>query len=145
MKLTSRLILIIIIVVIGGYGTYYFSAIQIPHVIAITILGIDTGHGYAYEIVPFQGLDHCLACPKDTLSVPQFTTIALTFINHNHVTHPVMDFNIDAFNVHSKLLDTPDSQQDFYFLADKLGIFTYYSKLHPEMNGTITVVPNFLP
>ena len=145
MKFTHRdIILLMIVIIVGGYGTYYFSAIQIPHVVGITILGIYAGHGYAYEITPRQESNHCLACPKDTFSVPQGTTIELSFINNDNVTHSVMDFNIDAFNIHSKPL-TPIDSQDFYFIADKQGTFTYYSKLHSEMNGTLTVVPNFLP
>ncbi|MBI3639145.1 MAG: cupredoxin domain-containing protein [Thaumarchaeota archaeon] len=145
MRFTNReIILLAIIVIAGGYGTYYFIAIQIPHVVGITILGIYTDQGYAYKIVPSQELSHCLACPKDTLSFSQGTTIALSFINNDNVTHSIMDFNIDDFNIHSKTL-TPIDSQNFYFLVDKQGTFTYYSKLHPDMNGTITVIPNFLP
>jgi plastocyanin len=55
-----------------------------------------------------------------------------TSSNHN--------FNIDAFKVHSKNLGYFQSQS-ITFIANKVGTFTYYCTIHPEMKGTVIVEP----
>jgi plastocyanin len=53
-----------------------------------------------------------------------------TSSNHN--------LNIDAFNVHTKNLGYFGSQT-ITFIANKVGTFTYYCTIHPEMRGTVVV------
>ena len=56
-------------------------------------------------------------------------------LNEDHQKHSL---NIDQFNVHTKNLDYFESQS-ITFVADKLGRYTYYDSLHPEMTGIIVV------
>ena len=55
-----------------------------------------------------------------------------TSSNHN--------LNIDAFKVHTKNLGYFGSQT-ITFIANKVGTFTYYCTIHPEMKGTVVVEP----
>lgn len=95
----------------------------------IYILGLhDPTHGYAYEQQP------------TPIRIPIGTTVALHFINEDKDTYSQMDLNIDAFNVHTNNLSYFQAQT-ITFIADKSGTYNYYSNLHPEMKGTITVDP----
>ena len=58
----------------------------------------------------------------------------------NEDTSSKHNFNIDAFKVHSKNLGYFQSQS-ITFIANKVGTFTYYCTIHPEMKGTVIVEP----
>jgi len=73
-----------------------------------------------------------------SIHVTQGELVSLHFINEDKETLSPEDLNIDAFNVHTKQLKYFEAQT-INFLADKTGTFTYYSTIHPEMKGTITV------
>lgn len=59
-------------------------------------------------------------------------------INEDSGTHSKHNFNIDAFNVHTKDLDYFESQT-VTFVTDKVGTFQYYCTIHPEMKGNIEI------
>jgi hypothetical protein len=63
---------------------------------------------------------------------------SLHITNNDEQTRSQHNFNIDAFNVHSRNLNYFDSQT-ITFLADKTGTFTYYCSIHPEMKGSIEI------
>jgi|SRR6185503_2798881 hypothetical protein len=63
---------------------------------------------------------------------------SIHFTNGDYDTHSKHNFNIDAFNVHTRDLGYFESQT-ITFLADKAGTFEYYCTLHPEMKGNITI------
>ena len=63
---------------------------------------------------------------------------SIHFINSDYDTQSKHNFNIDAFNVHSRDLGYFEAQT-ITFMTDKSGTFGYYCTLHPEMKGTITV------
>lgn len=146
MEITRRkIILLAIIVTVGGYGIYYFSAIQISHVFYLHILGIRAGYDYSYMIIPSNVDSNCLLCPKNTPSTLQGTNIVIDFTADNTIRpDDVIDLNIDAFGIHINQTSFSTTKH-IEFVADKLGTFPIYSKLHPEMHGTITIVPNLLP
>ena len=56
----------------------------------------------------------------------------------NEDTSSKHNFNIDAFKVHSKNLGYFQSQS-VTFIANKVGTFTYYCTIHPEMKGTVII------
>lgn len=64
--------------------------------------------------------------------------VSFHFINEDYDTHSKHNFNIDAFNVHTKDLGYFGTET-VSFVADKTGTFDYYCSIHPEMKGTITV------
>ncbi|MEO9294720.1 MAG: cupredoxin domain-containing protein [Nitrososphaera sp.] len=59
-------------------------------------------------------------------------------INEDYDTHSKHNFNIDAFNVHTKDLGYFESQT-VTFVADKAGTFEYHCTIHPEMKGNIEI------
>ena len=60
------------------------------------------------------------------------------FINEDYDTHSLHNFNIDAFNVHTRDLSYYEAQA-ITFIADKPGTYEYYCTIHPEMKGNIIV------
>jgi hypothetical protein len=135
---------------IGG-GVYYLWISAIPvngttPVFAtasnVYIKAIHTDQGYAYD-------EQSTKTGKRTLSgtnidpsihIQKGTLVALHVINEDKDTGSDQDLNIDAFNVHTRHLKYFEAQT-INFLADKDGTFSYYSLIHPEMKGTITVDP----
>jgi hypothetical protein len=63
---------------------------------------------------------------------------SMNFINEDYDTHSQHNFNIDAFNVHTRDLGYYESQA-ITFIADKPGTYEYYCTIHPEMKGNIIV------
>jgi plastocyanin len=63
---------------------------------------------------------------------------SIHFINEDYDTHSLHNFNIDAFNVHTKDLGYYEAQT-ITFIADKPGTYEYYCTIHPEMKGNIIV------
>ncbi len=132
-------------------GVYYIWNSSIPvnvdHPVFATasnvyILAIHNSQGYAYD-------EQSTKTGKTTISgtnvdpaihVSEGTLVALHVINEDKDTGSDQDLNIDAFNVHTRHLKYFEAQT-INFVADKIGSYPYYSKLHPEMKGTITVDP----
>ena len=75
-----------------------------------------------------------------SIHVPEGSLVSLHFINEDKDTGSPMDLNIDNFNVHTNKLGYFQAQT-INFLANKDGTFSYYSNIHPEMKGTITIDP----
>lgn len=108
----------------------------------IYIKAIHTDQGYAFD-------EQSTRTGKKTLSgenidpsihIQQGTLVSLHVINEDKDTGSQQDLNIDAFNVHTRHLNYFEAQT-INFLADKAGTYPYYSTLHPEMKGSITVDP----
>lgn len=59
-------------------------------------------------------------------------------INEDYETHSKHNFNIDAFDVHTRDLNYFESQTITFF-PEKAGTFEYYCTIHPEMKGVITI------
>ena len=137
MRLKRRnLILLSIIIIVASFGIYYPITFEInSHTFPIYIKGIHhLKQGYAFS-------DGSKENP--TIYVPTGSVISF-YISNDDNSIDSMDFNIDVFNVHSKPI-TYSQTQKIDFLADKEGTFTYYSKLHPDMNGTIIVESQKIP
>lgn len=140
----------VIAAVIAG-GVYYLWITAIPvnvdHPVFATasnvyILATHNDQGYYYD-------EQSTKTGKKTISstnvdpsihIPKGTLVALHVINEDKDTNSEQDLNIDAFNVHTRHLKYFEAQT-INFLADKEGTYSYYSILHPEMKGTITVDP----
>ncbi|MDE1830075.1 MAG: cupredoxin domain-containing protein, partial [Thaumarchaeota archaeon] len=75
-----------------------------------------------------------------SIHIPSGSLVSLHFINEDKDNKSPMDLNIDEFKVHTNNLGYFQAQT-INFVADKTGTFSYYSNLHPEMKGTITVDP----
>lgn len=127
---TLHLAIIIVSAITISFGVYYLITFEIDsntfHVYITGIHHLD--QGYAFQ----EGNSE-----NPPIYVPIGSNIIL-YLENNDYSIDSMDFNIDAFNVHSNPL-AYQQKQTIEFLADKEGIFTYYSKLHPDMNGTIIV------
>ncbi len=147
----NAIISMVIIIAVAGSSGYYlwnnaipanenFPVFATPYHIYIT--GIHTDQGYVYtEESTKQGKKSISNGIQDaTIHIPKGTLIALDFINEDKDTGSDMDLNIDAFKVHTNSLKYFQAQT-INFLADKDGTYVYYSKIHSEMKGTITVDP----
>lgn len=152
-SLISRgtIIFIAIVVAAAGAGAYYVISTSTPVNSSVPVFGtpsniyikgIHTDQGYAYD-------QQSTRTGKRTLSsgvldasfhISKGTLVALHFINEDKDTGTEMDLNIDEFNVHTRHLSYFQAQT-ITFIADKEGTYNYYSGLHPEMKGTITVDP----
>ena len=74
-----------------------------------------------------------------TLYVSKGGLESIHFINEDYDTHSKHNFNIDAFNVHSRDLGYFQTQA-ITFLVNKDGTFEYYCSIHPEMRGKVVVM-----
>ncbi|MDE1764910.1 MAG: cupredoxin domain-containing protein [Thaumarchaeota archaeon] len=140
------------IVAAAGAGIYYFVSTSTPvnssvPVFAtptnIYIVGVhDPTAGYVYEQESTRQSKKSLTRGADDVAihVPEGALVSLHFINEDKDTGAAMDINIDQFNVHSNKLNYFQAQT-INFLANKEGTYSYYSNLHPEMKGSITVDP----
>lgn len=142
-------IAVIALAAIGGGAYFYTSAIPVNSSTPvfetpsnIYIKAIHTDQGYAFDeqstrtgkkSISGENLDPSIHIPKGTL-------VSLHVINEDKDTGSEQDLNIDAFNVHTRHLKYFEAET-INFLADKDGTFPYYSTLHPEMKGSITVDP----
>ena len=108
----------------------------------IYILAIHTADGYSYDEQSTKTGKKSISGTNTNpvIHVSKGTLIALHVINEDKDTGSDQDLNIDAFNVHTKHLKYFEAQT-INFVADKEGTYPYYSTIHPEMKGTITVDP----
>jgi hypothetical protein len=108
----------------------------------IYIKAIHTDQGYAFdEQSTKSGRKSISGVNIDpSIHIQKGTLIALHVINEDKDTGSQQDLNIDAFKVHTNHLKYFEAQT-INFIADKEGTYPYYSTLHPEMKGTITVDP----
>ncbi|MDE1726532.1 MAG: cupredoxin domain-containing protein [Thaumarchaeota archaeon] len=148
----GTIIFIAIIVVAAGGGIYYLLNTSTPvnekyPVFAtpshIYIVGVhDPTQGYVYEQESTRQARKAVSggVADAAIHIPRGTLVALHFINEDKDTGASMDLNIDNFNVHTSKLNYFQAQT-VTFLADKEGTYSYYSNLHPEMKGSITVDP----
>ncbi|MDE1770403.1 MAG: cupredoxin domain-containing protein [Thaumarchaeota archaeon] len=148
-KGTVITVAVIALAVAGGVYYLWTSAVPVNGTTPVFstasnvyILAIHNDQGYAYDqqstktgkkSITGQNLDPSMHIPKGTL-------VALHVINEDKDTGSDQDLNIDAFNVHTRHLKYFEAQT-INFLADKEGTYPYYSTIHPEMKGTITVDP----
>lgn len=141
---------VVVAAVIAG-GIYYYIGASIPvnsnspvftTPTNIYIKGVHTTDGYVYDEESTRQAKRGLTAGKTDASihVPKGTLVSLHFINEDKDTGAAMDLNIDEFNVHTGELHYFGAKT-INFLADKEGTYSYYSKLHPDMKGTITVDP----
>lgn len=133
--------LVSIIGIILAFTTLAYFLTSHTEKVNLYIMGIHTDAGLAYqdESMPPTILGHDYN--DSAIHISKGTMIELHFINRDTNENIQMDLNIDAFNVHTNHLTSLQSQT-VTFVADKSGKFTYYSKLHPEMNGEIIVDNN---
>ena len=148
----GTIIFIAIVVVAAGGGVYYFISTSTPvnssvpvfsPASNIYILGIhDPNQGYVYDQESTRQGKKTVSngVIDSSIHVQQGTLVALHFINEDKDTNTQMDLNIDEFNVHTKPLNYFQAQT-ITFIANKGGSYSYYSTIHPEMKGTITVDP----
>ena len=108
----------------------------------IYILAIHNADGYSYDEQSTKTGKKSISGTNTNpvIHVSKGTLIALHVINEDKDTGSDQDLNIDAFNVHTKHLKYFEAQT-INFVADKEGTYPYYSTIHPEMKGTITVDP----
>lgn len=108
----------------------------------IYIKAIHTDQGYAYDEQSTRTGKRTLTGENidPSIHIPKGTLVSLHVINEDKDTGSDQDLNIDAFNVHTRHLKYFEAQT-INFLADQVGTFQYYSTIHPEMKGSITVDP----
>ncbi|HSB56452.1 MAG TPA: chemotaxis protein [Nitrosopumilaceae archaeon] len=73
-----------------------------------------------------------------TIHISKDSVEAVHMINEDSDTGSKHNINIDEFNVHSRDLGYFESQE-ITFVANKVGTFSYYCSIHPEMKGNIIV------
>jgi len=148
----GTVIFIAVVVAAAGAGVYYLmttsTPVNVDHPVFaaptnLYIIGLhDPTQGYLYEQESTRQAQKSLSSgvPDASIHIPKGTLVSLHFINEDKDTQAPMDLNIDAFKVHTNKLGYFQAQT-INFVADKEGTYTYYSNLHPEMKGTITVDP----
>jgi plastocyanin len=148
----GTIIFIAIVVAAGGGGVYYLLSTSTPVNSSVPVFGTpsniyilgihDPNQGYVYEQESTRQGKRSVSngVVDSSIHVQKGTLVALHFINEDKDTGAQMDLNVDAFNVHSNKLSYFQAQT-ITFIADKQGTYNYYSNLHPEMKGTITVDP----
>lgn len=148
----GTIIFIAIIVAAGGGGIYYFLTTSTPVNSSVPVLGTpsniyilgihDPNQGYVYDQESTRQGKKTVSngVIDSSIHISKGALVALHFINEDKDTNTQMDLNIDTFNVHTNKLSYFQAQT-ITFIADKEGTFSYYSNLHPEMKGTITVDP----
>jgi len=145
------IISVAILAALVGGGIYYIWITAVPVNSStplfepptnIYILAIHNDQGYSYDEQSTKtGKKSITGTNLDpSIHVPQGTLVALHVINEDKDTGSDQDLNIDAFNVHTKHLKYFEAQT-INFIANKEGTYPYYSSIHPEMKGTITVDP----
>lgn len=148
-KGTIITVAILIAAVAGGVYYLWISAVPVNGTTPVFatasnvyILAIHNDQGYAYD-------EQSTKTGKKTISgtnlnpvihISKGTLVALHVINEDKDTGSDQDLNIDAFNVHTRHLKYFEAQT-LNFLADKEGTYSYYSTIHPEMKGTLTIDP----
>ncbi len=148
----GTIIFIAIVVAAAAAGVYYFMSTSTPVNVTYPVLATPTNiyivgihdplQGYVYEQESTRQAKKAVsgAVADASLHIPVGSLVSLHFINEDKDTGAAMDINIDQFNVHSNKLNYFQAQS-ISFLANKEGTYSYYSNLHPEMKGTITVDP----
>lgn len=108
----------------------------------IYILAIHNAQGYSYDEQSTKTGKKTFAGTNfdPSIHIQKGTLVSLHVINEDKDTGSDQDLNIDAFNVHTRHLKYFEAQT-INFLADKEGTYPYYSTIHPEMKGSITVDP----
>ncbi len=136
-------------VVAGGVYYLWISAVPINGTTPVFatasnvyILAIHNDQGYAYDEQSTKTGKKSISGTNidPSIHIQKGTLVALHVINEDKDTGSDQDLNIDAFNVHTRHLKYFEAQT-INFLADKEGTYPYYSTIHPEMKGTITVDP----
>ncbi len=148
----GTLITIAIIVAAGAGGVYWLWSSAVPvngttpvfasasNVYILATHSADQGY-YFDEQSTRTGKKTLTGTNVDpSIHISKGTLVSLHVINEDKDTGQQQDLNIDAFNVHTKHLSYFEAQT-INFIADKVGTYSYYSTLHPEMKGTITVDP----
>ncbi|TRZ81119.1 MAG: chemotaxis protein [Nitrosopumilales archaeon] len=147
----GTIITVAIMVALVAGGVYYIWTNSVPinsttpnfsPASNIYILAIHNADGYSYDEQSTKTGKKSLSGTNTNpvIHVPKGTLIALHVINEDKDTGSDQDLNIDAFNVHTKHLKYFEAQT-INFVANKEGTYPYYSTIHPEMKGTITVDP----
>ncbi len=148
----GTILFIAIVVAAGGAGVYYFLVTSTPVNSTVPVFGTPTNiyilgihdptQGYVYDQESTRQGKKAVSngVIDSSIHVPKGTLVALHFINEDKDTGTQMDLNIDSFNVHTNKLSYFQAQT-ITFIADKEGSYSYYSNLHPEMKGTLTVDP----
>jgi plastocyanin len=108
----------------------------------IYILAVHTDQGYAYDEQSTKTGKKAISGTNydPSIHIQKGSLVSFHVINEDKDTGSDQDLNIDAFNVHTSHLKYFQAQT-INFLADKEGTFSYYSTIHPEMKGSITVDP----
>ncbi|CUR51511.1 conserved exported protein of unknown function [Nitrosotalea devaniterrae] len=147
----GMIITVAVIVAVVAGGVYYIWNDAIPvnvdHPVFATssnvyILATHNDQGYYYDEQSTKTGKKSISSTNvdPAIHIPVGTLVALHVINEDKDTSSDQDLNIDAFNVHTKHLKYFEAQT-IKFLANKAGTYSYYSVIHPEMKGTLTVDP----
>ncbi|MEW5840964.1 cupredoxin domain-containing protein [Nitrososphaera sp.] len=138
---------------VAGIGIAGYNAL-IPSNGTAPVLGIAANHfikaihtskgGYLYvsqssgAVKGLRGSGGGSGAANPTYTFAKNDLQSIHFINEDIETHSKHNFNIDAFNVHTRDLGYFESQT-VTFLPDKTGTFEYYCTIHPEMKGNIVI------
>ncbi|MHB8601814.1 MAG: cupredoxin domain-containing protein [Nitrosotalea sp.] len=140
---------VIAAIIAGGVYYIWISAVpvNVDHPVFATasnvyILATHNDQGYYFDEQSTKTGKKSISSTNvdPAIHIPVGTLVALHVINEDKDTGSDQDLNIDAFNVHTKHLKYFEAQT-IHFVADKEGTYPYYSTIHPEMKGTLTVDP----
>lgn len=140
---------VIAAIIAGGVYYIWISAVpvNVDHPVFATssnvyILATHNDQGYYYDEQSTKTGKKSISSTNvdPAIHIPVGTLVALHVINEDKDTGSDQDLNIDAFNVHTKHLKYFEAET-IHFVADKAGTYSYYSTIHPEMKGTLTVDP----
>lgn len=131
--MSKKIVWIILILVIGGLGTYFLFKTN-PQTESPTLSSNNVTDSEKTASITIESFGFSPA----TITIKKGTTI--TWINNDSVNHLV------ASNPHPVHTDLPGFQsqnlslgESYSFTFDKVGTFGYHCHLHPSMRGTVIV------
>jgi len=146
-NLISVSVVVVVIILIGSIALNSFNPVNSDSLVFAPSTNIflkavkSTQGDYHYQTTKGGKLILSVTGTSPTIQVSQGNLVQIHLINeeqNQHGSPSKHNLNIDEFNVHTKDLSYFQSES-VIFLADKVGTFEYYSSIHPDMKGTITV------
>jgi len=146
-NLISVSVVVVVIILIGSIALNSFNPVNSDSLVFAPSTNIflkavkSTQGNYHYQTAKGGKSVSSVTGTSPTIQVSQGNLVQIHLINEekNESESPSKhDLNIDEFNVHTKDLSYFQSES-VIFLADKVGTFEYYSSIHPDMKGTITI------
>lgn len=139
----SSVSILVVFLILSSFIPVNYDGLIFETPTNILLKAVKSQEGHYHYMLSSKGGKTIPSAAGDSpsLVVTKGNLIQIHFINeekNEQSMKSIHDLNIDEFNVHTGDLGYFQTKS-VTFLADKSGTFEYYSSIHPEMKGTITV------